>query len=306
MNKEGYIFDKMANLVTIRDPMVLTVGDTYYVTGTQMPYWKGVNDGVHLWSSKDLREFTHCGIILARSSMPSEMWCRDRFWAPEIFDGGNGWFYLTVSCRNESEEHPHEFGVLLARARQITGPYEIVSVDKPFTSGIDGTIFRDSDGRFYIGHAGGKKLNLDEFDPETGEILWEQTVCHAGEEGEWDSIGIEGQCIVCREGKYFQWYSSWTDANYRAGLLIADSIRGPWVKSPHNPVLKEDRDWVKGGHNHSFRGLDGKDYIVFHAMTPDSKGEALFFERMYIREIVYHADGTVSICSDAPAFMNKK
>ena len=75
--------------------MILLLGDTYYLTGPQQPYWEGeVNAGVRLWSSKDLVHFTDHGLILKRSDMPKHLWCRDRFWAPELFDGNDGWIYL--------------------------------------------------------------------------------------------------------------------------------------------------------------------------------------------------------------------
>ena len=48
MKNINYIIDKYANLITIRDPMFVIVGDTYYLTGTQPSYWKGINNGVHL------------------------------------------------------------------------------------------------------------------------------------------------------------------------------------------------------------------------------------------------------------------
>ena len=100
MEKKRYISDESSNLITIRDPMIVVVGDTYYLTGTQPPYWEGINEGVHLWSSKDLIHFTDHGLILKREDMPENMWCRERFWAPELFDGKDGWFYLTFNCRN--------------------------------------------------------------------------------------------------------------------------------------------------------------------------------------------------------------
>ncbi len=86
--RKTYITDKEANLLTIRDPMITVVGDTYYLTGTQPPYWGGVNDGMHLWSTKDLKSFNYHGIIVKREDMPQDMWCRDRFWAPELFFDG--------------------------------------------------------------------------------------------------------------------------------------------------------------------------------------------------------------------------
>ena len=183
MEKKRYISDESSNLITIRDPMIVVVGDTYYLTGTQPPYWEGINEGVHLWSSKDLIHFTDHGLILKREDMPENMWCRERFWAPELFDGKDGWFYLTFNCRNESEEYKHDFGVGLARAREITGPYEIITKEGPLTSweSIDGTIFRDDDGKLYLGCTGTKKLFLFNLDPNAGVISDKQLVCCAGE-----------------------------------------------------------------------------------------------------------------------------
>ncbi len=298
--KRDYIYDDSANLLSLRDPMVVVVGDTYYMTGTQMPHWKGVSDGVSLWSTKDFKQWTCHGLVFARACMPESTWCRDRFWAPEIFDGGDGWFYLTVSARNESEKYKHEFGICLARAKEITGPYELVSKDGPVCEGIDGTIYKE-DGKFYLGHTASDGLHLDQFDPSTGKIIKEQVVAQKGKEGEWDSIGIEGQCVVKRHGKYFQWYSSWTHG-YHAGLMLADNIEGPWVKHENNPWLKETKYWHTCGHNHSFRALNGKDYITFHAQSPIDPEDPRDLPRIYIREITYNADGTVTINPEEPNF----
>lgn len=299
MAQKTYITDEKANLTTIRDPMIVVVGDTYYLTGTQPPYWKGENAGMHLWSSKDLKSFTYHGIIVKRDDMSEDLWCRDRFWAPELFFS-DGKYYATFSCRNESEEHPHGFGVGLAVADKAEGPYKLVSVKEPVCSGIDGTIFKDDDGKLYIG-ANGKDPESDKLglfirslDVSTGSSSDPRVACTTGDEGEWDHIGVEGQCIVKRHGMYFQWYSSWSDTYYAAGVMTSDSIDGPWKKSPLNPILKENEEYYKCGHNHSFKGLDGKDYVIFHAFCRyDADGERC--ERLYIREVEYKADGTVEI-----------
>lgn len=290
MKTNTYIEDKSANLVSIRDPMVLVVGDTYYLTGTQPPYWEGDNAGVHLWSSKDLEHFTDHGNILSRDDMPESMWCRDRFWAPELFDGHDGWFYLTFNCRNDKTGFEHSSG--LARAREITGPYEIMTKDQPLLKGAnDATLFRDDDGSTYFGITTGP-IKLYRIDLETGELSQEQEICRKGVEGEWDCVGIEGSCVVKRHGIYFHWYSSWT-LGYAAGVLTSDSIHGPWKKSPSNPIIFNGPIWHNGGHNHSFRGLDGRDYVTFHAASNDpDAGET---ERFFIQPVEYHPDGTVTI-----------
>ena len=294
MNTKSFIADPQANLTTIRDPMVVTVGNTYYLTGTQPPYWKGENAGVHLWSSEDLVHFTDHGLILRREDLPASAWCRDRFWAPELFVFGEGKYLLTFNCRNESEEHPHPFGVGVAVAEDIRGPYRLVSVREPVTDGIDGSFFRDDDGELYLCHNGDKVLYIEHIDPTDLTAKERIEVCRAGDEGQWDSIGVEGQCIVKRHGIYFQWYSSWTHG-YNAGILTASSIRGPWKKACENPILGDCADFHHAGHNHTFRGLDGKDYIIFHACSTAEEG---FIERMFIREVRYLPDGRVELLQD--------
>lgn len=224
--------------------MILPVGDTYYLTGTQPPYWEGDNAGVHLWSSKDLKHFTDHGLIIKWADMPESMWCRDRFWAPEMFDGKDGYFYLTFNCRNSEETYLHELNVSVARSCSITGPYEILTKEKALSEPAydrcnDATLFRDDDGSIWMGcnyHSDHHYLLLHRFDPETVSVSESQMVCEIGAEGEWDHAGVEGQCIVKHHGTYFHWYSSWTHG-YNAGVLTSKSIKGPWVKSAQNPIL---------------------------------------------------------------------
>lgn len=295
--KMAYITDPDANLTTIRDPMITVVGDTYYLTGTQPPYWEGENAGMHLWSTKDLKHFAYHGIIVKRADMPEDIWCRDRFWAPELFFDGRK-FHATFSCKNESETHPHDFGVGLATADSAEGPYTIVTAKEPLCDGIDGTIFKDDDGHLYIGANGilpeNRKhaLFLRKLDVAAGSASDPQIVCTVGNDGEWDSVGLEGQCVVKRNGIYFQWYSAWGDDFYAAGVLTAKSICGPWVKATSNPIIKATDEYSRCGHNHSFRGLDGKDYVVFHAFC-NYDCQADQQERLYIREVEYLPDGGV-------------
>ncbi|MBR2949087.1 MAG: family 43 glycosylhydrolase [Lachnospiraceae bacterium] len=291
-NNRLYIKDESANLLTIRDPQIMVVGDTYYLTGTQPPYWEGPNAGVHLWSTKDLEHFTDHGLILKREDMPEHMWCRDRFWAPELFDGKDGWFYLTFNCRNDSKEYYCEHSVGLARAREATGPYEILTKDKPLIAGNDANLFLDDEGALRLACTTGGKLMIFKLDPESVSLSDGITVCTVGKEGEWDSIGVEGQFVLKRCGRWFQWYSSWT-TGYHAGILTADCVDGPWTKYENNPVLTDSADWDRAGHNHGFTGPDGRDYITFHANLKEPDGEDV--ERFFIRPVVYKEDGTVEI-----------
>ena len=295
MSKLPYIIDESAGLTTMRDPMILVHDGRYYLTGTQPPYWEGVNDGVRMWSSADLEHWEDHGLILKREDMPEDLWCRDRFWAPELFEA-DGVFYLTFNCRNESKEHPHFHSCGIAKADKVTGPYTIMSYDESLTEHVkgdnDATMFRDDDGQIYFACAGDMLLHIYKFNSEDGSLSDGYCTNEKAKEGEWDSIGTEGQFIIKRNGIYYQWYSSWTNG-YDAGVMTAKSINGPWTKSPQNPILTDNELWHMAGHNHGFRSLDGKDYLIFHAMLRDPEDHDT--PRIFIREVEYLPDGTIKV-----------
>lgn len=297
MNEKPYISDIDAGLETIRDPMIALINDRYYLTGTQPPYWDGPNDGVRLWSSDDLKHWTSHGIVIRRDSMPESMWCRERFWAPEIFDGEDGFYYITFNCRNDTEEYRVPQSVGIARATSPEGPYEIMSKEKPlYFHANDATLFREGN-NIYLSAChttDDKKLNIYLFrlDTEDFTLKDEKLVMEQGTEDSWDSIGIEGPCIVKRHGLYFIWYSSWTHA-YAAGIAVSDSLYGEWKKYEGNPVISGSDIWCNGGHNNCFTGKDGKDYVVFHANMKDPADGGK--ERLFIRPVEYYPDGTVKV-----------
>jgi beta-xylosidase len=133
----------------IRDPQIINVGDMYYLTGTTSPFWPGtVCPGIKLWSSKDLLNWKFEGFLIERSKLAEDVWYRDRFWASEIHQKG-GKFWLTFNCRNESEKYPHVHSCGLAVAEKITGPYKVLTHEKPLLEGWgnDMTLFTDDDGK---------------------------------------------------------------------------------------------------------------------------------------------------------------
>lgn len=299
MNKKPYLIDENAGLTTLRDPMIMIVGDTYYLTGTQQPYWKGPNAVVHLWSTKDMVHFTDHGNILARADMSEDFWGRDRFWAPELFDGQDGWYYLTFNSKND--KYPEKDLVMsgLARSKTPTGPYEIITKEVPLCAHLghsnDASLFRDDDGTLYLAFNSRHKQMLHKLNPESGAISDQIIVCGYGPEGDWDSVGVEGACIVKRHGLYFHWYSGWA-WGYNAGIMTATDLRGLWTKHPENPFLNPNELWHHCGHNHSFIGPDGKDYIIFHAFLKEPDGEDV--PRIFIHRVDYLTEGSVKIYED--------
>lgn len=245
----------------IRDPMIVYENERYYMVGTSPEFWEGYNPGVRMWSSTDLIHWRFETLAISSDAIGENEWCKNRFWAPELFPY-HGRYYITVSCRNEKGNTP--FGMFIAQADAITGPYTLMSREPFQKEGIDASLFEDDDGTVYMTY-GNLDLYMMTFDLEAGvPTSSPQKVVLRGEDGEWDSIGVEGGFIVKRQGIYYLWYSSWT-RGYEMGWATTDSLKKPFVKWPDNPVISgHGSAFPFAGHNAAFRLKDGRDAISFH------------------------------------------
>ena len=275
----------------IRDPFILLVGETYYLTGTIPPYWDGKSEGVKLWKSGDLLHWEEVGFLLHRSVAGETAWFRDYWWAPEIHPK-NGKFYLTVNCRNDSlgvGQNP-----LIAVSDRIDGGYTLLNADEPFFTrekcengavpipdGNDANLFTDEDGRTYLAVCSGIGIVLFEIDLETASLSGEPTLVVAPSEDGWDTKN-EGQFIFRHDGRYICFYSSFT-RSYEVGAAYAARIRGPWRKDENNPLITPQN--VKGllhsGHNSVFRDRAGRFWTAYHVtLEADPETQLLAIDRM--------------------------
>ena len=72
----SYTVAKEKSVVTLADPYILLDGDTYYAYGT------GDADGIAVWTSKNLKEWTRQKELALHKQNTSETrW----FWAPEVY-----------------------------------------------------------------------------------------------------------------------------------------------------------------------------------------------------------------------------
>ena len=278
---------------TIRDPYIVLIEDTYYLVGTSPAYWEGYTPGVRMWSSKDLIDWKFEGVVWSADDMGEDDWCKNRFWAPELF-AYKGKYYITASCRNEKNGTP--FGMFLAVADCVTGPYQMASKEPIHANGIDAHFFLDDDGEVYFFCGGDLLCNgqngiyMGKFDMEN--LCLKEPLHMAipkGTEGEWDSIGIEGPAVVKRDGIYYLWYSSWT-RGYEMGWATTDDLRKPFTKWPQNPVISGTCErFDAAGHNGAFRLKDGRDAISYHA---HKRGE---IEQMCIDLVSYPMESRTPI-----------
>ncbi len=273
----------------LRDPYVFQVDGVYYMTGTGKPFFElnyakmGSPLGVPLYSSPDLKAWKFEGTIIPRVA---GTWYQDRFWAPEIHvkqTPGGRKFYCTVSCYNQDQPpqgHAPQ-GVLLAVADRVTGPYTILTPDKPLTNGNDADLFTDDDGRDYLFIAGCVAMPIDLEHARVTGLSW--PVIGNGAPTDWDTgpgIGREGPEVIKIGRTYYCFYSSW-GRGYEVGYATATNIRGPWTKYALNPIYgaqnkaacdhfhktftqAPDVPYGEVGHGQPFVGPDGRWWISAH------------------------------------------
>ncbi|MCD6378044.1 MAG: family 43 glycosylhydrolase [Planctomycetes bacterium] len=298
----------------IRDCQITKVDDIYYLTGTSPPFWEGPNPGVKLYSSKNLLNWKFENLLIDRAKLAPNVWYYDRFWAPEIHHA-HGRFWLTFNCRNETAEPPFPHSTGLAVADSITGPYEILTHDKPLIERTnDATLFTDDDGKTYIYFVGCCLTGSDyimgwEIDLEACELLGDAFVClkKIRQMGHWERAGIEAPFVIKRDGIYYMFYSGWA-RGYEVGYATASHPKGPWKRYEGNPIFgAQDKDacekfggkftgnppgcpYVAAGHNAIFTGPDGRDWLVCHYQEK-GKPETLGFDPIWIENGIIKTNG---------------
>ena len=285
----------------VRDPFIIKVGEMYYLTGTMRPIWAGPNPGVPLWSSPDLLNWKNLGLVIDRNIAPADAWYRDRWWAPEIHHTG-GWFYLTVGCRNETTRHKH--GVAIWRAKDITGPYELLNPEAPFPPAAeqfypenpevtqkyisnDASLFTDADGRHFIFWSCHHGIWEAEIELPSCRLVGEKWLAVPASKNGWDTK-IEGP-VLFRHGKWIYLFISSFTRDYDIGVARAEKITGPWIQQPNNPFISPRPPLTHVGHNSVFPGPDGRWWISY-IMQFNGKDSP---ERLAIDPIWFNADGWI-------------
>ena len=295
----------------IRDCHVFRDGDSWYMTGTAYPFWrrqeeggKPLNAGVPLYRSDDLLHWQFVDYIVRRPS--ADKWYYRNFWAPEIRHI-KGKYYCTFNCANADAGYKGIF-CGYAVSDRLTGPYRVVTEEKPLSQGNDLTLFEEEDGTVWAFWNRGSDVGIiqSRIDLEQGRLLDKpKVVIPCGGKGEWDNIGIEGSCVFKRDGRYYLLYSSWT-RGYEIGCATAPSITGPWTKCDENPIygaqdpevckkrhieaeVVEGSPFTQVGHNQVFIGPTGDYWLSCHGNIVSNPEHPM----LVIDPLKFSADGQV-------------
>lgn len=240
------------------DPSICRVGEDYYLVNSSFEFFPGVP----LWHSRDLVHWEQLGYVLTRESqLPLEK-CRTSggIYAPTI-RYHNGRFYMITT-------NVTGMGNFFVWTDDIRGEWsDPILIDH---HGIDPSLFWDDDGKvYYTGTGPERGIHQFEIDLETGAKLSETKIIWTGTGGK------------CPEGPHMYKLNGWyylmiaeggTEYGHMETIARSRSVWGPFESCPHNPILShtgaDKSEFQATGHSDIFTDVDGKWWIVFHAIRP--------------------------------------
>ncbi len=267
------------------DPSIIKVNNTYYAAGTSGD-WAPLYP---IYSSTDLKNWTLISHVFAEK--PN--WTMSSFWAPELYYK-NGTFYCYYTAR--ATDGISKVGV--ATTRDIRKGF----VDKgPLIAwgneAIDAFVY-DENGSLYItwkayGLTPDKPIQLlgSKLSDDGLSLVGSEFEILIANEDDWERGGIEGQCIVERDGFLYMLYSGnnccGEDCDYMVGVARAKQMEGPWEKYGSNPLMAGNTSWKCPGHGTVVDTGSGWYYLyhAYHTKGFPNLGRAAILSEMYWDEI---------------------
>jgi xylan 1,4-beta-xylosidase len=269
----------------------------YYLTGTVEPFW-GFNEGIKLWRSPDLTNWTALGFVWKYGASPwhkKYLEARKPLWAPEVHYL-KGTFWLTYSMPGwDGTAKTSGSGLLRSTTGRPEGPYADVQPAERMGDEIDASLFEDDDGAVYFLWHSGKIARLK---PDLSGLVepyhWLKTTAtdpnpkhHSGlcasifGRDSFDHVGYEGMFLFKREGRYYLSCAENFDGRYSCAVATSTNIYGPYGTRyeaiPH------------GGHNVFFQDKQARWWSTYFG----SDNTAPWQERPGILPITFDAQGRV-------------
>ena len=200
----------------LRDPSICRGPDgTWYLTATVEPFW-GFNQGIKLWKSPDLTNWTALGFVWKYGESPWHkkfLAAKKPLWAPEVHYL-KGTFWLTYSMPGwDGTAKTSGSGLLKSTTGKPEGPYIDMQPAERLGDEIDASLFEDDDGAVcFLWHSG----KIARLKPDMSGLAepyhWLKTTSsdpnpkhHSGlcagifGKGSFDHVGYEGcSCLSAR------------------------------------------------------------------------------------------------------------
>ncbi len=259
-------------------------GQDRNVDSTKHKHHYDAMDGYHVFSSKDMVNWTDHGEIFHSSDVPWA-WEKGGFlWAPGSARK-DGKYYLYYPIKDK--EGKWQIGV--ATGDSPKGPF--IDTGRPIEglSGIDPKVFIDDDGQAYIynnpGVVAKLKPNMIELAEEARKIEYAPR-----DTMENDTLRfLEGAYMHKNNGVYYFSYTNWKNKTFQGYYAVADNPYGPFEwKGAMAPKPQGAQD------HHSIVEFKGQWYYFYHIAIKDlpeykeSQGRIACFDKLF-----YNEDGTI-------------
>ena len=276
------------------DPVVVTKSGMYWALATN-----GQGSNVQTLSSTDLVSWEQ-----GEDALPQlpDWSAPGKVWAPEVAKNPSGYvLYYTTAA---TDEHVQCIGVGLSK--EPPGPYVDRSrkplICQPNAGGsIDADAFTASDGKRYLywkndGNAIGADtyISVQQLD-RTGTKLVGQSNRLFKQDLPWEGPLVEAPFVWEDHGKFHLFYSAnrFDSSEYAIGHAVADSPLGPFSKDSQ-PVLATNDVAAGPGHCALIRKA-GKVWMLYHAGPPDAVGTEMPGRNLWLSEVTFAPDGSVTV-----------
>jgi hypothetical protein len=248
----------------LRDTSICRGPDgTWYLTGTVEPFW-AYNEGIRIWSSKDLKTWRDLGMVWRYGASPWHkpyLDAKKPLWAPEVHYLKNT-FWLCYSMPGwDGTAKTSGCGLLKSTSGKPEGPYEDVHPSERLGDEIDASLFQDDDGAVYFLWHSAKIARLNPEMTALGEpYRWLKTSSsdpnprhHSGlcqgifGTNSFDHLGYEGVYLFKANGRYYLSCAENFDGRYSCTIATATNVYGPYGEryealphAGHNMFFKDD------------------------------------------------------------------
>lgn len=285
----------------LRDTQICIGGDgAYYMTGSTGDNIWAFNDGVELWRSTDLVDWSYLGLVwsLEREGGWAAAWRARKgvpfraIWAPEIHYINDTY----VICFSVSRAG---LGILKSTTGRPEGPYEYAfSPDAHLRRGIDATLFQDDDGAVWLTYgAADEMVRLkDDLSGYAGE--WRRTVfaeseclvardrdrCLRGE----NTLGYEGATLFKKDGLYYLGAVGNVEGRYSFVFAVSETLDGPFR-------MRHEAAPCAGGGN-VFKDREGRWWSTFFGNDEQSH----FREKPGLLRVDFDGEGRIITAAEQP------
>lgn len=276
--------------IRLSDPAILADQKTkmYYMTGTGGMMWRSAD--LQLWEGP---------FRVTTFDEHSWMGPHPMIWAAELHQTGDGRYYYFATFTNRDVKIDSVRGNVIERrasqvlvADSVMGPYhafgdaEYLPASRPT---LDGTFWRDSDGRPYMVFCGEWLQNWNgtiekvELKADLSGTVGEPKVLFRASDSPWSRERGDDGAVTWNKvtdgpwlfrtatGRLGMLWTSWIYDVYTQGVAYSQSgtLDGPWLQEPE-PVTPPNF-----GHSMLFQTFEGKWLMSVHSHQKDLRGRTI-------------------------------